>query len=231
VSGFVGKRALDPGAWVTPNSAFISVVDISIVRMVANIVEKDLRRIVEGMKADVTVDAFPNEKFLGRIAHVAPVLDPATRTASIEVEIPNPQFRLKPGMYARVDFTVEHKPNTLVIPANAVVDVAGKKGVFVPGDGDVAKFMPITVGMSLPDRVEVAHGLAEGTRVVTTGAAALREGDRIILLGQGGNATNGARGGAGRQGRGARGGQPGAPAAQPGGEGAAPRGGPPSGTQ
>ncbi len=198
VSGFIGRRTLDPGAWVTPNSPFLSVVDIGVVRLVANVVEKDLRRIGQGMKADVTVDAFPGEKFEGRIAHVAPVLDPATRTAQIEVEVQNATFRLKPGMYAKVDFVVERRDNTLVVPANAVVDVRGAKGVFLPDEGDVARFRPVTLGMSRTDLVEIVDGLAEGTRVVTTGAAALREGDRVIVLG--------ANGGNGRGGRGGRGG-------------------------
>ena len=208
VAGFVGKRSLDPGAWVTPNSAFISVVDIGVVRLVANVVEKDLRRVNQGMPADVSVDAFPGEKFEGRIAHVAPVLDPATRTAQVEVEIQNSNFRLKPGMYAKVDFVVEQKQNTLVVPANAIVDLNGKKGVFLPDEGDVAKFKPITIGMSQSDIVEVVDGLPEGARVVTTGAAALREGDKIVLLGQ-----NGGRGGRGSRGGGARGESSGAPAA------------------
>jgi HlyD family secretion protein len=215
VSGFVGKRVLDPGAWVTPNSEFISVVDIGVVRLVANIVEKDLRRITAGMKATVEVDAYPGEPFEGRIAHIAPVLDPATRTAEIEVEIPNSQFRLKPGMYAKVSFTVEHRENTLVVPANAIVDLNGKKGVFLADKGDVAKFQAVTVGMTDPKQVEVAEGLTEGTRVVTTGAGALREGDRIVLLGQGQRGAPGANGatgdgqGGGRgQGRGRRGGGP-----------------------
>jgi RND family efflux transporter MFP subunit len=213
VSGFIGKRALDAGAWVTPNSSFLSVVDIGIVRLVANIVEKDLRRISQGIKADVAVDAFPGETFQGHIAHVAPVLDPATRTAQIEVEIENPQFRLKPGMYAKVDFTVEHKENTLVVPANAIVDLNGQKGVFLPDEGDVAKFKPVTLGMVNPSQVEVANGLAEGQRVVTTGAAALREGDRIVLLGQNGPNGNGQKDGPGGRGqagsgRGRRGGGP-----------------------
>jgi RND family efflux transporter MFP subunit len=215
VSGFVGKRVLDPGAWVTPNSVFISVVDISVVRLVANIVEKDLRRITAGMKATVEVDAYPGEAFDGRIAHVAPVLDPATRTAEIEVEIQNSQFRLKPGMYAKVSFTVEHKENTLVVPANAIVDLNGKKGVFLAGEGDVAKFQAVTVGMSNPSQVEVADGLAEGTPVVTTGAGALREGDKIVLLGQGQRGAPGANGAGGQpqgggrgQARGRRGGGP-----------------------
>ena len=82
----------------------------------------------------------PASSSAGRVARVAPVLDPATRTAQIEVEIDNAQFRLKPGMYAKVDFTVERHDNALVVPANALVDVDGKRGVFRPGEqGDVAQ--------------------------------------------------------------------------------------------
>jgi RND family efflux transporter MFP subunit len=202
VSGFVGKRALDPGAWVTPNSSFISVVDIGIVRLVANVVEKDLRRITSGMKADVAVDAYPGEHFTGRIAHVAPVLDPATRTAQIEVEIENSSFRLKPGMYAKVSFVVEHKEQVLVVPANAVIDNAGKKGVYVPGEGDIAKFQPVTLGMSDPDEIEITSGVTEGMHVISTGAAALRDGDRIVLLGQNPNQRGGAGGRGGGRGTG-----------------------------
>ena len=154
------------------------------------------------MQADVEVDAFPGEKFDGRIAHVAPVLDPATRTAQIEVEIQNPQFRLKPGMYAKVSFTVDKKANTLVVPTNALVDVGGNRGVFLPKaeQGQVAKFKKIDVGLMDQTLVEVIAGLSEGDRVVTTGAAALREGDRIVLSDQGGTGENG-RAGDGRAGR------------------------------
>ena len=202
VNGFVAKRTLDVGAWVTPNSAFISVVDIGVVRLVANVVEKDLGRIASGAHADVEVDAYPGEKFTGRVAHVAPVLDPATRTAQIEVEIQNSNYRLKPGMYAKVRFTVEHRDNALVVPANALVDVDGDRGVFLPDEGDVVKFQPIEIGLIDKELVEVASGLAEGDRVVTTGAAALRDGDRILLSGQ----RTGGRGGAGAAEGGRRGG-------------------------
>lgn len=202
VDGFVGKRTLDQGAWVTPNSVFLSVVDISVVRMVANIVEKDLRRVSAGQRASVQVDAFPGEFFTGRIARVAPVLDPATRTAQIEVEIENATFRLKPGMYAKVDFTVDQRPNTLVVPANALVDSQGRRGVFLP-TGDVAKFQPIEVGLTDENLVEVASGLSEGDRVVTTGAAALREGDKILLPGQRSGPGGGQPGGRGRRSGGA----------------------------
>lgn len=221
VNGFIGSRTLDPGAWVTPNSAFLSVVDISVVRIVADIVEKDLRRITQGLRADVEVDAFPGETFAGRVAQVAPVLDPATRTAQIEIEIANSTFRLKPGMYARVSFTIEQRANTLVVPTSAIVNVGGNPGVFLPSkseENEVAKFKPVQTGMSTQSLVEVSSGLAEGERVITTGAAALRDGDRILLAGgrQGGP---GRQGGAGAGGRGRQGGE------APGGEGRSPAGG------
>jgi HlyD family secretion protein len=208
VSGFIGKRTLDPGAWVTPNSAFMSIVDISLVRLVANVVEKDLRRMKPGLPARVEVDAYPGENFDGLIARVSPVLDPATRTAQIEVEIQNPQFRLKPGMYAKVNFTVEHREKTLVVPTSALVDVGGNRGVFQPDkndQGDIATFKKIEVGLIDQNLVEVASGLNEGDTVVTTGAGALRQGDRIVLPGQA--PPNMAPGGSGGRsgGRGGRG--------------------------
>jgi multidrug efflux system membrane fusion protein len=91
-----------------------------------------------------------------------------------------------------------------VVPTNAVVEWEGKRGVFVPGDGDTATFHPITLGLQDQKQTEVASGLAEGDRIITTGAASLREGDRIVLAGQSENgASNGAgarSGGVGRRG-------------------------------
>ena len=115
VNGFVAKRASIPGAFVSQNAPVVDVVDISRVRLVVNVVERDLKELQAGDAAQVEVDAFPGETFQGRIARVAPVLDPATRTAPIEIEIPNPDFRLKPGMYARVGITAVKK-ETLVVP-------------------------------------------------------------------------------------------------------------------
>jgi RND family efflux transporter MFP subunit len=183
VDGFVGKRLLDPGAFVSPNTALLSVVEIDRVRLVANVVEKDLRRIQVGSPADVEVDAFPGEVFHGRVARVAPVLDPSTRTAQMEVEVPNRDFRLKPGMYSRVRLTVATKAQALTVPVNAVVTVEGQRGVFLVKDGTVAQadFVPIRIGLEDGTRVEVLGGLAEGARVVTTGAAALRDGDPVSI--------------------------------------------------
>lgn len=195
VNGFVARRAVDPGAFVSQNAPVVDVVDISSVRLVVNIVERDLKELRAGHAAKVEVDAFPGETFQGRIARVAPVLDPATRTAPIEIEIPNPDFRLKPGMYARVGITTDIKKDTLVVPVDAVADLGGRRGVFQHVNG-VAVFRAIQVGTENDQVIEVLGGLAEGDQVITTGARALRDGDRVQLIeGETGRRGNGGRGG------------------------------------
>ncbi|MFO7301677.1 MAG: efflux RND transporter periplasmic adaptor subunit [Acidobacteriota bacterium] len=182
VDGFVGRRDLDPGAFATANTAIVSLVDISTVRMVANLIEKDFRRVRQGAPAIVEVDAFPGEQFTGQVSRVAPVFDPATRTATMEIEVPNPGFRLKPGMYARVRLTAERKPDALVVARSAVVDLQGRRGVYVVDENDVARFQEVETGVSDGERIEIVRGLEEGTRVVTTGALAVRDGERVLSV-------------------------------------------------
>ena len=138
-------------------------MDISRVRLVVNVVERDLKELQAGDDAQVEVDAYPGETFKGRIARVAPVLDPATRTAPIEIEITNTDFRLKPGMYARVGITTDVKKETLVVPVNAVADLGGRRGVFQHMNG-VAVFRTVELGTENEDVVEVLAGLNDGDR-------------------------------------------------------------------
>lgn len=202
VDGFVGKRYLDAGAFVGPNAPVVSVVDIHFVRLVASVVEKDLRRLRVGVPATTEVDAFPGEAFNGRIARIAPVLDPSTRTAQIEIEVPNPSQRLKPGMYARVQLEIDRRADAIVVPRNSLVDADGKRGVFVPAENK-AVFRAIEVGLQDTNVVEALSGLREGESVITTGATALRDGDTILLPGRGGpGAGQGGRGAGGRAGAG-----------------------------
>ena len=197
VDGFIGRRYLDPGAYVTSNTAVVSVVDISLVRLVANLVERDLRLVEEGVRARIEVDAFPSESFEGRVARIAPVLDPATRTAEIEIEVPNLDFRLKPGMYARVSLVVGNKSQALVVPREAVVIRTSARGVFrvdSGGGAPTAQFVSLVIGLEDELHVEVVEGLSEGDRVVTTGAAGLQHGDPVLVGDAGGRGEDPGRG-------------------------------------
>jgi RND family efflux transporter MFP subunit len=202
MDGVVSKRNLDPGAFAGGNTVVLSLVDIGTVRLIANLVERDFKRVEPGGQALVEVDAFPGEQFRGRVKRVAPVFDPATRTATMEIEIPNPGFRLKPGMYARVRLMADSKPDALAVPRNAVVDVGGKRGVYLL-DGDVARFQAVETGLSDGDFIEIVGGIEEGARLVTVGALALRDGERVSVIGAGGRGGREGGAGAGRQGGGA----------------------------
>jgi membrane fusion protein, multidrug efflux system len=206
VDGFVAKRNVDPGAWVSQQVPLVSVVDISSLRLVTNVVEKDLRLVGVGDTGLVEVDAYLGEKFKGRIARVSPIIDPATRTAPMEVEIPNPDFRLKPGMYARVDLEIEGRQNVLLVPKIALVDSEGRRGVYQPSEDNRAIFKPVKVGIEDAERAEVLDGLHEGETVISVGAGALRRNDQLVVAGQGDQqgGPGGADGPSGRPGMGGR---------------------------
>jgi RND family efflux transporter MFP subunit len=198
VNGFVGRRNLDPGAFAGTNSPVLSVVDISTVRMVANLVERDFRRVQPGLQASVEVDAFPGERFTGKVSRVSPVFDAATRTAAMEIEVPNPGYRLKPGMYARVALTIDRQADALTVPRSAVLDLEGQRGVYVVEEL-VAHFRPVRTGLQDAERMQILEGVGEGEQVVTTGALAIKDGDRVQLTGGGAGAEAG-RGSMGRRG-------------------------------
>ena len=201
VDGFVGKRFLDPGAYASQNAPVVSLVDIGYVRLVANLVEKDIKLVTPGVRATVEVDAYPGESFSGHVSRVAPVFDPATRTAEMEIEVPNPGFRLKPGMYARVRLQVAERTNALTLPKDAVVDRDGQRGVFLPEKG-VAHFVPVRTGLEDDLRIEILEGVDETATVIATGAAALRDGDKFVLAAEGTTAPAGRPAGARRSGPG-----------------------------
>ena len=107
-------------------------------------------------------------------------------------------------MYARARFTVEKHDNALVVPTLAVVDLQGKLGVWVPRTkATTPVFNPVTIGIEQQEFTELTSGVKEGQRIITTGAAALRPGDRIVLAGQRGGRCGGAAAAARRGGGGA----------------------------
>jgi RND family efflux transporter MFP subunit len=202
VDGFVGKRFLDPGSFAGTNSPVASVVDIRTVRLVANLVEKDAKRVRQGTPAAVEVDAYPGETFTGTVSRVAPVFDPATRTAEMEIEVPNTSFRLKPGMYARVNLTVETRENVLTVPRNALVEVDGKTGVYLveggPSGGRAARGDGASPAVPAADTasrgrgtqarlvarfVPVETGIRAGDKVEVL--SGLKDGARVITMGAG----------------------------------------------
>jgi multidrug efflux pump subunit AcrA (membrane-fusion protein) len=178
--GVVARILLNPGASVNPNSPILNLVDLDTVKVVAAVDEKKIRFIGLGKPATVTLEAFPGEIFSARVTNISPIANPVARTIDVELSISNASHRLKPGMYAEVEW-VESRRTSLVIPLVSVVDRGGQKGVFAAGDGR-ARLVPITVGAVVGDVIEVLSGLKGDERVVTTGAGQLNDQDKITIV-------------------------------------------------
>ncbi|MGH9199770.1 MAG: FixH family protein [Vicinamibacterales bacterium] len=168
-SGFVIEKQALQGMHVMPGQSLYKVADLSVVWVEADVYEQEISAIRRGAQANVTLDAYPNERFTGRVVYVYPFVEEKTRTVKVRFEFPNRSNRLKPGMYANVELS---GPSTagLVIPSNALLDSGKEQIVFVAlGDG---YFEPrrVKVGQRLDDRVEILGGLNEGEAVATSAA-------------------------------------------------------------
>ncbi|MBK7706680.1 MAG: efflux RND transporter periplasmic adaptor subunit [Acidobacteria bacterium] len=130
-----------------------------------------------GSGASVTVEAFPDKLFGGRVGYIDPKLDEATRTAQVRVELANPERILKLGMYVRVAFGAlgDAERTMPVVPASAVQNIGGRQIVFVATD-DKSKFelRAVRLGPETNGRMTVLEGLQVGDRIVTEGSFMLR---------------------------------------------------------
>ncbi len=178
--GVVARILLNPGAAVNPSSPILNLVDLDTVKVVAAVDEKKIRFIGLGKPASVTLEAFPGETFNARVTNLSPVANPVARTIDVELSIPNPAHRLKPGMYAEVEW-VESRRTALVVPLVSIVDRGGQKYVFLAGDGQ-ARMVPVTTGTVVNDVIEILSGLKGDERVITTGAGLLNDKDKITLI-------------------------------------------------
>lgn len=178
--GVVSKLLLNPGAAVNPNVPLMTLVDIDTVKAVASVDEKKIRFIKMDQPARVTLEAYPGEVFAARVTNISPVANAVNRTVDVELSIPNANHRIKPGMYAEVEW-IESRRSALVIPLIAVVERSGQKFVFFAENGTVS-LKPVTLGAVVGDAIEILSGLKGDERIVTTGAGQLNDKDKIKTI-------------------------------------------------
>jgi len=179
-SGYVTMRYLDPGAMVTPTSAppILTVMKIDTLRIQVNVAEQDTHYIRSHLKADFTVDAFPSRVFHGEVARYAHAVDPLSRTLLVEIDIPNPDLSLKPGMYGRLSLIVDRHPKSIILPAEAVLVQESGASAFTVVDGTV-KRVPITIGYDGGDFLEVTRGLTGNETVILSGQDEVTDGTPV----------------------------------------------------
>jgi RND family efflux transporter MFP subunit len=180
--GYIGRRFVDPGALVNSNTPIVTVVKLDTLKLVAAVTERDISKVAQGAIGTVYVDALPGERFEGRVARISPLLDPQTRTAQVEVVVPNFDNRLSAEMFARVELDLGSNRQALRIPREALVVRGEDQGVYVLKD-DKAHFTLIEIGLAEADWIEITAGLEVGDQVATMGANLLRDGDAVSIIG------------------------------------------------
>ena len=185
-AGYIAERNLDPGAYVSGTTAststmsrgILSVHDVETVRTLIEVVEKDVPLVKVGQRADVRAEAYPNEVFEGTVTRIVQALNRATRTMTVEVDLPNKDHRLKGGMFARVEVLVGKHPQAIQIPLDAVSRLEESQYVYVVKDGK-AHQVPVELGARAENRVEVVKGLTGDEQVIVSGKDLVSEGAAV----------------------------------------------------
>jgi Cu(I)/Ag(I) efflux system membrane fusion protein len=165
--GVVQKVTAEQGGEVKLGDNLVEVVDLSVVWLWAELYENEIAAGKIGAEVSVTAASFPGEKFSGRIAVINPFLDEMKRTMKVRIDIPNPDFKLRPGMYANAELSLS-LGEALVIPISAVMPTGQRNIVFVDKGAGRIEPRVVQLGAQAADRIAVIAGLTIGERVVSS---------------------------------------------------------------
>lgn len=182
-AGYVAERNLDQGAYVTSATAststmsrgMLSLHDIDTVRILIEVVEKDIPLIKIGQKAEVRAEAYPDRVFDGTVTRVVQALNRATRTMTVEIDLPNKDRRLKGGMFARVEALVGTHRQAIQIPMDAVSRLEDSQYLYVVREGK-AQRVNVEIGLRNGNQVEIIKGLDGNEHVILSGKDLVHDG-------------------------------------------------------
>lgn len=174
--GVVVARLKQAGDLAAPGAPMLTLEVGRALLFETSVSEAHVAAIAVGSRARVKIDAL-TQVFEGTVSRVVPSGDPVTRSYLVKVALPE-TAGLMPGMFGRASFAVGDSPS-LLVPAQALVERGGLRGVFLVDEAGLARFRWLRTGREWPDRIEVTAGLAAGERIVAAVDPGLREGDRI----------------------------------------------------
>jgi Cu(I)/Ag(I) efflux system membrane fusion protein len=177
-AGTVTGVMVRQGQYVKEGEPLYQIADLSKVWVEAEVYEKNLSDITEGMDVRVSADAFPGESMQGEVGFIHPTLDSETRTVKVRIELDNPEGKLKPGMYTSVFFDVAQPrsdasqgeaPSELLVPKSAVIRGGKSNNVFVEIDKNLFERRQVDIGRASDNYLVVTSGLKPGDKVVEQG--------------------------------------------------------------
>jgi len=185
-AGYIAERNLDTGAYVTSATAststmsrgMLSLHDIDTIRVLIEVVEKDIPLVKIGQKAELRAEAYPDRVFEGTVTRIVQALNRATRTMTVEIDLPNKDRRLKGGMFARVEVMVGTHRQAVQIPIDAVSRLEDMQYVYIVRD-DKAQRVNVEIGARDDNRVEITKGLTGNEQVIVSGKDLVHDGTPV----------------------------------------------------
>jgi len=181
LSGFVAARYGEQGNRTNPAQPIIRISQEDRLKIACSVTEKDFPLLKKGMKAEVTADALPGRVFEGAVSVISPTIDPATRTAQIEIHIPNKKYELRSGMFARVKLSLGER-KALAVPSEAICKMPGTGSCYVyVVENNKAVLKNVKTGLTQGNFTEITAGLTEKEFVVTRGQNRLYDGAHVLI--------------------------------------------------
>ncbi len=180
MNGGITKRYVDPGTMVKDTTPILAMMDLSQVKMIVNVIEKEFVHLRKGQPVKILASAFPDRIFEGRIAIITPALELQSRTAEVQITVPNPGYVLNPGMFGRAEILLRSDPRAVQIPVQALITDEDRDFVYVVKDGQASR-RPVKKGISKDTVVEILSGVTPGEQVVIAGQEFLRDGSPVRL--------------------------------------------------
>jgi RND family efflux transporter MFP subunit len=181
--GFIAQRHVDGGTLMSVGSPVVTVVGLDTVFVELAVTEKDYQNLKPGKPATISTDAIPGETFDGVVYRMAPFFQSASRTAAVEIAMRNNARLLKPGMFARINITLNEDKAARVVPSAALVEKEGKYSLFVIGDSATVKSVPVQVGINDGKYAQILSPADLAGPVVTLGQHLLRDGSKVVVPG------------------------------------------------
>ncbi len=196
ISGIISSRTYNVGDQTSPQFPAFTIVQMDKIKIYIDIVESQIALIIPNQQVNITVNTYPGDVFTGKVNKIYPTINPMTRTIKCEIIIDNPDYRLRPGGFARVEIVTDEHENVLVVPKYAIIEktsleylggeitntrINTKKYVFIV-ENSVALMQQIKTDIVTNNYAEVISGLNDGEDIITIGQYNISDSSMVEII-------------------------------------------------
>jgi len=181
IDGVVSERFIKIGNTIKTGDPVFHVTSLDPLVAYLHVPEREYRQIAAGQPAGIRIDALDSDPILASVTRISPIVDPATGTFKITIEIDNDQLHIKPGMFGRIAITYDRHENALQVPRSAILSTATSTSVLVEEEG-IAIRKDVQTGYSFNGMIEITDGLDDDDNVITVGHVGLKRDSRVNVI-------------------------------------------------